>query len=64
MNEKIALRERLGSLLKTKLCRLQVNDAGKESKGELIDFHEKYIAEEITEEARKGLENEQCSRCS
>ena len=52
------------SLLKTKVCRAQVYDTGKESKGESIDFHEKYILEEITEEERKGLEKEHCTRCN
>ena len=45
-------------------CRAQVHDAGKESKGESIDFHEKYISEEILKEARKGVEKEHCARCS
>ena len=36
-SEKRALHERLGSLLKTKVCRAQFHDAGKESKGESID---------------------------
>ena len=29
----------------------------------MIDFHEKYIAEEILEEARRGLEKGRCARC-
>ena len=56
LSENLALRERLGSLLKTKVCRAQVHYGRKESKGELIYLHEKYIAEEILEEERKGLE--------
>ena len=27
-------------------------------------FHEKYIAEDVLEEARKGVEKEHCNRCS
>ena len=64
MIEKRALRERLGYLLKTKVCRAQVHDTGKESKGKSIDLHEKYISEEILEEARKRVEKEHCDRCS
>ena len=64
LSEKWALCERLGHLLKTSVCRAQVHDAGKEKKGELIDSNEKYIAEEIAEESRKGVEKEHCSRCS
>ena len=30
----------------------------------MIDFHEKYIAEEIMEETRKGFEKEHCDNCS
>ena len=30
----------------------------------MIYFHEKYIAEGILEDARKGVEKEHCSRCS
>ena len=52
----IALLKRFGSLLKTKACRPQVCDACNESKGEYIDLHEKYVAEEIIEEASKGVE--------
>ena len=29
----------------------------------MIYFHEKYIAEEIMEEGRKGVEKENCARC-
>jgi len=64
VSEKRALRDRLEFFLKTKVCRTQKYDAGKESKGEAIDLHEKYIAEEILEEARKGVEKEHSSRCS
>ena len=53
---KRALCERLGYILSTKVFRAQVHDANKESKGESIYLHENYIAEEITEEARKGVE--------
>ena len=53
-----------GSFLQTKVCRAQVHDASKESKGESIDFHEKCIAEEILEESRKGVEKEHFARCS
>ena len=63
MSEKRVLCERLGSLLKTKVCRAQVHDAGKDRKGESIDFHEKYMAEEITEESRKGVEKKHCASC-
>ena len=49
LSVKRALCERLGSLLKTKVHRSQVHDAGKESKVESIDLHENYIAEEILE---------------
>ena len=64
MSEKRAQCERLGYVLKTKVCCSQVHDASKESKGESIDFHEKYIAEEIMEEERKGVEKYYCARCS
>ena len=64
LSEKRALRERLGYLLKTKVYRAQVYDAGKDSKGESIYLHEKYIAEENLEGARKGVEKEHCARCS
>ena len=53
LSEKRPLCGRLGYLRKTKVCRTQVHDAGKESKGESIYLHEKYIAEEITEEKGK-----------
>ena len=36
-SEKRALHERLGYLLKTKVCCAQFHDAGKDSKGESID---------------------------
>ena len=64
LSERRALRERLGSLLKAKVCRAQVHDAGKNRKGESIDLHEKYTAEDILEEARKGVEKENCARFS
>ena len=64
LSEKWALREHLGSLLTPKVYRAQVHDVGRESKGESIDLHEKYIAEGILEEARKGVEKEPCARCS
>ena len=35
-SEKRALHECLGALLKTKICRAQFHDAGKENKGESI----------------------------
>ena len=47
LSEKKSLCERLGCLLKTRVFRARFHDAGKESKVELIDFHEKYIVEEI-----------------
>ena len=47
MSEKRGLYESLGSLLTAKVCRAQVHDSSKESKGALIDFHEKYIAEKF-----------------
>ena len=53
--ENKSLRGRLGYLLNTRVHHAQVHDAINESKGESIDFHEKYIAEEILEEAKKEL---------
>ena len=47
LSEKRAPCEHLGSLLKNKACHAQIHDSGKERKGESIDLHEKYIAEEI-----------------
>ena len=44
LSEKKALHECLGYILKTRVCRAQVHDAGKESKGESIYFYKKYIA--------------------
>ena len=58
LSEKLTLRECFGSLFKTKVCRAQVHDFGKEGKLESIDLHGKCIAEEIMEEAMKGVENE------
>ena len=53
MSEKLVLYECMGPLLNNKVCRSQIHDAGKESKGESIDLHENYIVEEIMEESRK-----------
>ena len=55
--EKWSLRERLRYLLKTKVYRAQVRDAGKETKVESMDLHEKCIAEEILEQERKVVES-------
>ena len=62
--ERRALRERLGYLLSTKVCRAQVHDASKERKLESIDFYENYIVEEMMEQARKTIENDHCASCS
>ena len=62
MIKKRALRERFGYLIKTKVYCTQVHDAGKERKLESIYLNEKYIAEEILEESRKGVEKEHCDR--
>ena len=40
LSGKQSLCECLWYLLKTKVCRAQVHDAGKESKGESVDLHE------------------------
>ena len=42
-------------LLKTKVCSAKVYDAGKESKWESIDFHEKSIARKVLKKQGKEL---------
>ena len=55
LSKERAIYEHLGYLFKNKVCRAQVHDIGKGNKGESIEMHENYVAEEIMEESRKGV---------